>query len=63
MAFGTSEDNQPYTNSHLMGNLIKGQVGLLFTNQAHSKIQAFFKDVKVSQFANPGQISIATVEL
>lgn len=63
MAFGTSEENEPFRNSHLLSNQIKGQVGLLFTNQTHDKIQAFFKDVKISQFANPGQLAIATVEL
>lgn len=63
MAFGTSEETEPYKNCHLMGQSIKGQVGLLFTNQTHAKIQTFFKDVRISQFANPGQIAVATVEL
>ena len=46
-----------------MGNFIKGQLGVLFTNQSHEKIKNFFKDIKISQFANPGQTAIATIEL
>ena len=46
-----------------MSKIVKGQVGLLFTNKTSKFIMEFFHNVKISQFANPGQTAVATVEL
>jgi len=63
MAFGKDENEEPYKNSHLVGKNIQGQVGILFTNLTHQKVLEFFKGIKISQFANPGQIALANIEL
>lgn len=38
-------------------------MGLLFTNKPHKEVVEFFKNLKINQFANPGQVALATVEL
>ena len=63
MAFGKDEETEPHRNAHLIGKEIRGQVGLLFTSLPPAKINEFFKNLKVSQFAGPGQVAIANVEL
>jgi len=47
----------------LLSQNLKGQVGLLFTNQQHQQVLEFFKSIKISQFANPGQVAVASIEL
>lgn len=63
LAFGNSEADEPHRNSHLLSQNLKGQVGLLFTNQKHQDVLEFFRNIKISQFANPGQVALASIEL
>jgi len=62
VAFGT-EDKELYTNSHLINNYISGQVGLLFTNRKREEIEKFMSEYRVQEFANPGTVAIADVQL
>lgn len=57
------EDNEPFPNSHLIGQKLHGQVGLIFTNRTSDDISTFLHNYSAPEFANPGCEAIADVEL
>lgn len=57
------EDNEPFTNSHMVGQKLNGQVGLIFTNRESDDIATYLNNYSAPEFANPGCEAIADVEL
>jgi mRNA turnover protein 4 len=47
----------------LVAKYLKGETGLLFTNKSAEDAEFFFKTFAHTEFANPGESAITTVEL
>jgi mRNA turnover protein 4 len=63
LAFGLDEDNEPFTNAHLIGQKLQGQVGLIFTNRTSEDISTYLSNYSAPEFATPGTEAVADVEL
>ncbi|VDK82718.1 unnamed protein product [Onchocerca ochengi] len=46
-----------------VSNLLKGECGLMFTNEDRETVRKYFEELHMSDFARCGQIAVSTVEL
>ncbi|KAJ2916136.1 hypothetical protein MD484_g4279, partial [Candolleomyces efflorescens] len=60
---GTTPEEEHKTGLHKLAQLIKGQVGLLFTDSEPSEVTEWFDDFKQPEFARAGNIATRTVIL
>ncbi|KAM3141549.1 hypothetical protein pb186bvf_006413 [Paramecium bursaria] len=63
VALGKDEEKQAGKNTYLLSQHLKGQTGLLLTNQDVDKLQAYLSQFDSQEFAQPGLISPETIIL
>ncbi|XP_050410391.1 mRNA turnover protein 4 homolog [Patella vulgata] len=63
VALGRTESDEYRENLHFLAQQLKGQTGLLFTNETKKTVLKYFDDYRVPDFARAGNIATQTVTL
>uniref|UniRef100_A0A1I8EIN7 Ribosome assembly factor mrt4 n=1 Tax=Wuchereria bancrofti TaxID=6293 RepID=A0A1I8EIN7_WUCBA len=63
IALGKTSSTEYARGLNKISGLLKGECGLMFTNEDHDSVKKYFNEMYMSDFARCGQTAISTVEL
>ncbi|VIO88530.1 ribosomal protein L10 domain containing protein [Brugia malayi] len=63
IALGKTSSTEYARELNKISGLLKGECGLMFTNDDHDSVKKYFDELYMSDFARCGQTAISTVEL
>ena len=60
-AFGASSSDEPVPGIHVLGDLLKGQVGIFLTNDSADVVKKVFSEYEKNTYARTGSMAMSTV--
>ncbi|CAG9533144.1 unnamed protein product [Cercopithifilaria johnstoni] len=63
IALGKTPSTEYAHELNKVSGLLKGECGLMFTNENRKAIEKYFNELYISDFARCGQIAVSTIEL
>uniref|UniRef100_A0A158Q7L2 Ribosome assembly factor mrt4 n=1 Tax=Elaeophora elaphi TaxID=1147741 RepID=A0A158Q7L2_9BILA len=63
IALGKTPSTEYVSELNKVSSLLKGECGLMFTNEDQKTVKKYFDELRMSDFARCGQIAVSTIEL